>query len=206
MHSRNSLLLRGVSLSPRWELSRTRQAVSNLGKLKVLWKLWWKVFREVAAGGVVDLVLITARPGNGWEHFPLKAKRATYYFICGKRQLFLTLLGYLWGRGGGGGVLLSGIFAMGLVCVWFSPKIRDPIGDGFVIFNAQCTLSALPLINKLKNDFVKGWIFHIIVKQVLVSLWQAGGHTGSYSWSQILLQPPDGKVVKYGDSFITIYI
>ena len=28
-----------------------------------------KVFREVSASGVVDLVLITARPGNGWPPF-----------------------------------------------------------------------------------------------------------------------------------------
>ena len=37
-----------------------RKVKSSLKK-----KLSLKVFREVAASGVVDLVLITARPGNG---------------------------------------------------------------------------------------------------------------------------------------------
>ena len=67
MPSRSSLQLRGVSLLPPWELLRRRQAVSDSGKLKVLSKVWRKVFREVAGSGDVDLVLITSRPGNGWD-------------------------------------------------------------------------------------------------------------------------------------------
>ena len=147
MPSLNSLALRGVWLLPPWELLRTRQAVSNSGKLKVLWKT---LMESLQGGGCQRSCRLGADhsptgkrvrvllPKTALTWYKQSAKVSisslvrdfdiVFYFVNkiftnnnlqSQTHCFSALVGYLWGRGAWRGSSTYLIFTMGLVSAWF---------------------------------------------------------------------------------------